>query len=341
MLPDRSLCAHPSMHLLGEPFHPTPELARCHLRNAITHLLQHPPVQGKAALQHIWDIIKSEYFPEDVEQAIQSLKTSYLARARKSLIRNIVIGLTKSLLLENKPRTEKRRMIAAIKAIKYLYFEQATSVINENLSQIINKISDERWSFLFFYIRIMDAWEALDNSQKIKAKTYIQAITKIDQGTVYILLTSLEIKEIEELAFNQVTKFKDGELDALIKIIYKHRETLKSSKIVNIIDIYKPYVIEKFVESKNFYNSELYGNKLMFISEDLKEEEIKDILKSFCENDQIHLAVEVPEIMTEFFNKTINLVDSTKNEWLSVREKIEGRDVYNELINLIDKHCRN
>ena len=75
---DRSLCAHPSMHSMGEPFHPTPELARCHLRNAITHLLQHPPVQGKAALQHIWDTIKSEYFPEDVKQATQSNKKSLL-----------------------------------------------------------------------------------------------------------------------------------------------------------------------------------------------------------------------------------------------------------------------
>ena len=57
-----------------------------------------------------------------------------------------------------------------------------------------------------------------------------------------------------------------------------------------------------------------------------------------CENDQIYCAEkEVPKIMTELFNKTIHLADSAKSEWLSVRKMIEGRDVYTELLDLIDK----
>jgi hypothetical protein len=46
---DRSRCAHPSMTSLEEPFEATAELARYHLRSAVTHLLQRPPVQGRAA----------------------------------------------------------------------------------------------------------------------------------------------------------------------------------------------------------------------------------------------------------------------------------------------------
>ena len=60
---DRSRCAHPSMTSLEEPFEATAELARYHLRSAVTHLLERPPVQGRAARERIFQDIESEYFP--------------------------------------------------------------------------------------------------------------------------------------------------------------------------------------------------------------------------------------------------------------------------------------
>jgi hypothetical protein len=41
---DRNRCAHPAMNANEEIYQPSPELARSHLRNAIEHLLQRPPV---------------------------------------------------------------------------------------------------------------------------------------------------------------------------------------------------------------------------------------------------------------------------------------------------------
>jgi hypothetical protein len=68
---DRSRCAHPSMTSLEEPFEATAELARYHLRSAVTNLLERPPVQGRAARERIFQDIKSEYFPTDSELAIK------------------------------------------------------------------------------------------------------------------------------------------------------------------------------------------------------------------------------------------------------------------------------
>ena len=96
---DRSRCAHPSMTSLEEPFEATAELARYHLRSAITHLLQRPPVQGRAARERIFQDIKSELFPVDPELAIKYFQASPLARAKFILIKDVVIGLTKSLLI--------------------------------------------------------------------------------------------------------------------------------------------------------------------------------------------------------------------------------------------------
>src|SRR5260370_21301770 len=51
---DRHRCAHPSMHSIEDPYQPTGELVRYHLRNAVEFLLQHPPMQAKAAQERIW-----------------------------------------------------------------------------------------------------------------------------------------------------------------------------------------------------------------------------------------------------------------------------------------------
>ena len=69
VLEDRSRCAHPSINSLDEIYHPPPELARTHIRNAVTNGLQHPPVQGKAAIDRVVSEVRSLYFPKDKDAA--------------------------------------------------------------------------------------------------------------------------------------------------------------------------------------------------------------------------------------------------------------------------------
>ena len=44
---DRHRCAHPSMNSSEDVYQPSAELARYHLRNAVIHMLQHPPLQER------------------------------------------------------------------------------------------------------------------------------------------------------------------------------------------------------------------------------------------------------------------------------------------------------
>jgi hypothetical protein len=83
---DRSRCAHPSINSLEEIYQPTPELARTHIRNAVTHMLQHPPVQGKAALDRLAAEVASQYFPSTLEDAIRHFQQGPLARPREALV---------------------------------------------------------------------------------------------------------------------------------------------------------------------------------------------------------------------------------------------------------------
>lgn len=50
---DRNRCAHPSLVEEGLAYAPSAELARVHLKNAVTSVLQHPPAQGKYALDRL------------------------------------------------------------------------------------------------------------------------------------------------------------------------------------------------------------------------------------------------------------------------------------------------
>lgn len=75
LLEDRNRCAHPSMSSAFEPYDPSAELARSHIRNVVVHLLQQAPVQGKAALERIVADIQSEYFPLNNKQAVEFFKT--------------------------------------------------------------------------------------------------------------------------------------------------------------------------------------------------------------------------------------------------------------------------
>ena len=56
---DRHLCAHPSMRTIDEPFRPSAELARYHIRNAVTLFLQHQPTQGKAAEKAVFETVEA------------------------------------------------------------------------------------------------------------------------------------------------------------------------------------------------------------------------------------------------------------------------------------------
>jgi hypothetical protein len=119
---DRNRCAHPSMQSLDDAYQPPAELARTHLRNAVEILLQREPVQGKAAFNRVYAEVESIYFPTDKQEAIVHFNAGPLKRARPSLIRDLLVVLTKkhfsALALSQDAR---RRVLTAISAYPSWY----------------------------------------------------------------------------------------------------------------------------------------------------------------------------------------------------------------------------
>lgn len=231
---DRSRCAHPSMTSLEEPFEATAELARYHLRSAVMHLLQHPPVQGRSARERIFQDIKSEYFPVDPELATKYFQKSPLARARFNLIKDIVRGLTVSLLTEELPEDERTRQFSALNAVSTIYPKETGEILNTHLSDIIlNKVVDTNWGKVIIYLGNVTAWESLSEPCQLKAKSFIE---KLD-----VLGTS--------------RKFYKGYSRQTINILVKasHVDFLKES-VVSKLQIPLKYLlsIKNFSEDKQF-----------------------------------------------------------------------------------------
>jgi hypothetical protein len=183
---DRSRCAHPSMTSLEEPFEATAELARYHLRSAVTHLLQRPPVQGRAARDRIFHDISSEYFPVDSELAIKYFEKSPLARARFLLIKDVIIGLTKDLLIEKREEDERARQFSAINAVSSMYPLETREILNDQLSNIIiNRVTDENWGNSIIYLGTIKAWDELSERCKLKAEAFINKIDVFESQQNY------------------------------------------------------------------------------------------------------------------------------------------------------------
>jgi hypothetical protein len=212
---DRSRCAHPSMTSLEEPFEATAELARYHLRSAVTHLLQRPPVQGRAACERIFRDIKSENFPVEPELAIQFFQKGPLARARFSLIKTVVIGLTKSLLIEELPEDERLRQFSALNAIASIYPKETKEILDDKLSEIIlNRVTDANWGKTIIYLGSVFAWENISEPCRLKAITFIKNLDlfetslifgkQLPQNNMNIFLKTLRIDFLREAAIEKL-----------------------------------------------------------------------------------------------------------------------------------------
>jgi hypothetical protein len=156
---DRNRCAHPSLISLDQGFEPSAELARMHIRAAVSHLLQHQPVQGKAALERLVNEVNSEYFPRTSSKAAQALSSGPLKRPRESLIRNFLVVLLKDALATEIDWKREARIFAAISAVKQLHSSNFESILSQILPSLFRNIPEPLLNKgVSFLVKFNDYW---------------------------------------------------------------------------------------------------------------------------------------------------------------------------------------
>ena len=193
---DRHRCAHPSMLDPDTDYQPAPELARCHLVNAVAHLLQHGPAQGTAALNRLLGELEQSYFPKSIDELVVHLEHGPLGRPRASLVRNFIIVLLKryfaapaeppDALLEAirfRSRHEQlaRRTVRTLAAVVRMHREVALGALDEKLDGLVAQAADERLSaLLVLAATVSDAWHALSMAAQNRVKRYVRAMPAAD-----------------------------------------------------------------------------------------------------------------------------------------------------------------
>ena len=118
---DRNLCAHPAF--VGEGmFEPSAELVRLHFVNAVSHLLEHPPTQGKTLLEQVDKDLEDYAFPLTLEATGQYVRQKYLKDSKLSTRRAVVKLLFQRILeADLRPRnpvpSEVERAVRMLKII--------------------------------------------------------------------------------------------------------------------------------------------------------------------------------------------------------------------------------
>lgn len=273
LIEDRNRCAHPSMQSSDEFYAPSAELARTHIRNAVSYLLQYPPVQGKAAFGRIFSEINSNYFPTMASDAIGIFSSGPLMRPRKSFVRDVVIVLIKSLLLGDLNKVQVLRHYSALNAIRQMHLDIVNQTMGEKLSDAMQRVGDQDLNkCLFFLYKVEDSWNYLRKDLHIKLCSYVRKLPddKLKEG----LINALSIGPLRQ--------------DALLKVNILDEDHLLIALSWGPDPAYLERAIQLYVESKNFSEANNRAENLIIpFASELSPSGIETIIRASQENSQI------------------------------------------------------
>jgi hypothetical protein len=276
LLEDRNRCAHPSMHSLEETYKPAAELARGHLRNVVVYLLQHPPVQGKAALDRLSREVDSEYFPTTTDAAIAYFRNGPLASPRETLVRNFVIILSKALLLADLDEKQKRRYVAALEAVRSMHREISERTLDEKLNEIMLRLEDEQFANAFrFIFAASDAWQYLRDDIRVRLENFVTEMP--DEELIPGLLRALDFAPLRSNAVQRLGRVNHIQLDELIR--FEQRD---------YGDEFVGRAVELYEASTSFADANFRGTRLIVpLARFLQPQHVERIVRAVAENDQI------------------------------------------------------
>ncbi|MFN8469046.1 MAG: hypothetical protein U0X20_26045 [Caldilineaceae bacterium] len=307
---DRNQCAHPAFISEAVLFEPSPELVRTHIVHAITHLLQHQPVQGKGALARIMVDLQQPSFPLTADGVYTYLAEKYLNRAKIALVRNLIGILLKTLLKEDLGSVEaqKQKLLCCILAVSRshsLIYEQEMA---SRLATLLSGLEDNQ-RFRVYWLLSIDprCWQWMPNSDRILLKNYTEYVASFPKGAgvllvKYSVFNAMAIPEISSFLMDVFLKLGDD--DQSLVVASSPRPEFTAA------------VIEKYAASGSFRVAESHGNTLILpLAQHFTPSQIAEILKAAHQNYQIQHANGTSAILNALFDLTRAKLPETGPFW--------------------------
>lgn len=330
LLEDRNRSAHPAFHSLGEPFEPAPEICVYHLRNIAVSVLTRPPVQGTAALNRVWEKISSTIFPIDFQQAEAVLRAGPLGRAKKALLRQFFIGLTKDCLGGERPENERARQFSALVAFERIYPDETTDFIDSEFEKIIQaKVGTRLHALLAYLGHLPKAYQALEPSTKLSLDAYIDSLES--SLHVPLLIGGLGIYQLLNRIKSKLLLLQPKDLAYLVTSTSRHRSVL--------IDI----AIEKFSMSPGWKESgQLASTLITPFADEMTVFQVGLVIDAFGTNAEISGAnFSMPNFYRTFLIQTQGYCQSLEQHWQKLYEIVSAKtleyEYWKDLIIVLDE----
>lgn len=292
---DRHRCAHPSMKELYEPYQPTAEIARAHIRHAIEYVLTQEPTQGKSVLNSLSDDITSDYFPINIDEATIRFSSPTIRRGKISLIRNLFSKTIKELLFDGeKAKYYRHQYNAAINAIHNNRPDVTIPYLTENINKLIDRLKDEElWrgiEFISFFKNIMNQ---VDTSNTQRLSYYIRGIRFRNEIILpFVFGRALQIKELQPDVISDIESIQENQF----------YEVIACSGADSILI---PYAIKRFKQAQSYRHAEVLAKKAILpLAHLLNTDDLTDIFDAFFENGQIIAANDMRDIFMNIFKQT-------------------------------------
>lgn len=270
---DRNRCAHPSLASEDQIYAPSPELARAHIHASVHHLLQHPPVQGKHALDRLMSEFDSEFFPTSKKRILAIYTAGPLRKPRDSLVRNYALVLLKR-VLNSDPAKELSTIYKArtvLSAVYEMHRFHVENIFREKLSAIIREKGDlQLGNSIRFLEEFPGAWEFLGIDIRYKLEEFTKKLPTDSFIDLDFLLQFKPLKSASEY------RVKSASI-----------EDLQSE----IFFITPPLIIERGIElylsSRSFDKANEGAKFLSDCASELSKNQIIHILSSVGKNREI------------------------------------------------------
>jgi hypothetical protein len=268
---DRNRCAHPSLVSDGQAFLPSAELARLHIRNAVTHFLQHPPVQGKYALERLLEDVKSDYFPTSVKTATASLASGPMKRPRDALIRNFVVVLLKVIFVGNENFAFRARAYGALGAVRNLHAKIFDAVLAEKLSSLLEALPDAGLSrAIRFLEEIEDSWRHLVPGVQHRLENFV---SNLPSGEMVWIDSAISIKPLYGCAVKRLARTT--------------RDEIKSAALLELPPEIADRYIDLYLSSKNYSEANEWAKEISLYAPYFDALQQKRILEGAAKNTEI------------------------------------------------------
>jgi hypothetical protein len=267
-------------------------------------------VQGKAAFGRIFSDIESDYFPIDTKHAVEVFKTGPLARARQPLVRNLIIALSKELLMKGWKELSRARRHAAVSAILEMYVQTGEVTLANLLPGLVSTVPDDTFYRVVFFVgNVERSWDAIGSGAQIKVRNYITDASKED--AYRFLPYALRVPALRELA--------------LQRLAVSSAETLERAIRKQLSADYIPMALLHFEKANSFRDAERLCEELILpLAPLLTAADIGRVINAFLTNMQIKYAARIPELYLKLFEKNLGISDQTRPEWQKMLEVLQS-----------------